>query len=57
VRLDSAVWQGVLDTGLPLLAPGARYGLVLAWAGVRIAAATAAQKLPELCQIALRSKL
>jgi len=30
---------------------------VLAWVGIRIAAATAAQKLPELCQIALRSNL
>jgi len=43
---------------MPLLvAGGAAYGLALAWAGVRIAAATAAQKLPELCQVALRSKL
>ncbi len=43
---------------MPLLVLGAAgYGLALAWAGVRIAAATAAQKLPELCQIAIRSKL
>jgi ABC-2 type transport system permease protein len=43
---------------MPLLVLGAAgYGLALAWAGVRIAAATAAPKLPELCQIALRSKL
>jgi ABC-2 type transport system permease protein len=43
---------------MPLLVAGAAaYGLALAWAGVRIAAATAAQKLPELCQVALRSKL
>ena len=43
---------------MPLLVVGtAAYGLVLAWVGIRIAAATAAQKLPELCQIALRSNL
>jgi ABC-2 type transport system permease protein len=43
---------------MPLLVLGAAgYGLALAWAGVRIAAATAAQKLPELCQIAIRSQL
>ena len=43
---------------MPLLVLGAAgYGLALAWAGVRIAAAAAAQKLPELCQIAIRSKL
>jgi ABC-2 type transport system permease protein len=43
---------------MPLLVLGAAgYGLALTWAGVRIAAATAAQKLPELCQIAIRSQL
>jgi ABC-2 type transport system permease protein len=43
---------------MPLLVLGAAgYGLVLAWAGVRIAAAIAAQKLPELCQVAIRSQL
>jgi ABC-2 type transport system permease protein len=43
---------------MPLLVLGAAgYGLALAWAGVRIAAATAARKLPELCQIAIRSQL
>jgi ABC-2 type transport system permease protein len=43
---------------MPLLVLGAAgYGLALTWAGVRIAAATATQKLPELCQIAIRSKL
>jgi ABC-2 type transport system permease protein len=36
---------------------GALYGLALAWAGTRIAARTADQRLPELAQIALRSKL
>jgi len=35
----------------------AGYGIVLAWAGVRIAARAASQRLPELCQLALRSKL
>jgi ABC-2 type transport system permease protein len=33
------------------------YGLALAWAGVRVAARAAEQRLPELCQIANRSKL
>ena len=43
---------------MPLLVLGAAaYGLALTWAGVRIAAATAAQKLPELAQVAIRSKL
>jgi ABC-2 type transport system permease protein len=43
---------------MPLLVLGAAgYGLALAWAGMRIAAAAAAPKLPELCQIALRSQL
>jgi ABC-2 type transport system permease protein len=36
---------------------GAGYGLALAWAGVRGAASLAADKLPELYQLAARSKL
>ena len=40
-----------------LLVCSAAYGLVLAWLGVRLAAVAAEQKLPELCQVALRSKL
>jgi len=36
---------------------GAAYGLALAWAGVRIAARAAEEKLPELCQIAISSKV
>jgi ABC-2 type transport system permease protein len=40
-----------------LLAGAAAYGFALALAGVRIAAAAAEQKLPELYQVALRSKL
>jgi ABC-2 type transport system permease protein len=41
-----------------LLVPlAAVYGLALAWAGVRIASAAGEQKLPELCQVALRSEL
>jgi hypothetical protein len=32
------------------------YGAVLAWIGVRVAGCTAEQKLPELYQIAARSK-
>jgi ABC-2 type transport system permease protein len=35
----------------------AGYGLALAWIGVRIAARAAEQKLPEICQVAVRSKL
>jgi ABC-2 type transport system permease protein len=38
-----------------LLLCAAGYGIVLAWAGVRIAARVAEDKLPELCQIALHS--
>ena len=42
----------------PLLTIGAAaYGLVLAWAGVRIAATAGAGRMPELCQVALASKL
>jgi ABC-2 type transport system permease protein len=33
------------------------YGFALAWAGTRIAARAADRRLPELCQIAVRSKL
>ncbi|MGP7997838.1 MAG: hypothetical protein ACLPKI_11010 [Streptosporangiaceae bacterium] len=40
-----------------LLVAGAGYGLALAWAGVRLAAIAAAGQLPELCQLAIRSKL
>jgi ABC-2 type transport system permease protein len=38
-----------------LLLCAAAYGLALAWIGVRIAARAAEDRLPELCQIALRS--
>jgi ABC-2 type transport system permease protein len=42
----------------PLLTIGAAaYGLALAWAGVRVAAATGEGKMPELCQVALASKV
>jgi len=54
----------VLTAGAPLAlrAPlltvcAAAYGLALAWAGVRIAAATGEGKMPELCQAALASKV
>ncbi len=40
-----------------LILCGAAYGFALAWAGVRIAAVAATGKLPELCQVATRSKL
>jgi ABC-2 type transport system permease protein len=47
----AAIWMPVLVLG------GAVYGLALAWAGVRGAANLAEQKLPELSQIAIQSKL
>ena len=54
----------VLTAGAPLAirAPvlavcGAAYGLGLASAGVRIAAATGEGKMPELCQVALASQI
>jgi hypothetical protein len=40
-----------------LIVGAAAYGFALALAGVRIAAAAAEQKLPELYQIAARSRL
>ena len=43
---------------MPLLVVcAAGYGLALIWAGVRIAARVAEDRLPELCQIAIHSKL
>ena len=46
------------SVALPILVLfGAGYGIALAWAGVRIAAAIAERRLPELCQIAISSKL
>jgi ABC-2 type transport system permease protein len=47
----SAVWYPVL------LGCAVIYGFGLLYAGVRLAAIAAEQKLPELCQIALRSEL
>jgi hypothetical protein len=41
------------DDGAGLLL--AQHGLALAWAGVQIAAREAEGRLPELCQIAVRS--
>jgi ABC-2 type transport system permease protein len=35
----------------------AAYGLALAWAGVEIAARQAQERLPELCQIAVRGTI
>jgi ABC-2 type transport system permease protein len=43
---------------MPLIVlAAAGYGFGLTWAGVRIASAMAARQLPELCQVALRSRL
>ena len=42
---------------MPLIVLGAAtWGFALAWAGVRVASAMAVRQLPELCQIALRSR-
>jgi ABC-2 type transport system permease protein len=54
-NLTSADPAGVRVPVLVLTA--AAYGLVLAWLGVRIAARAAEQRVPELCQVAVRSKL
>jgi ABC-2 type transport system permease protein len=40
-----------------LLVCAAAYGVALAWIGVRIAARAAEGRLPELCQVAIRTKL
>jgi ABC-2 type transport system permease protein len=40
-----------------LVIAAAAYGIVLAWAGQRIAASAAEPKLPELFQVAIRSKI
>jgi hypothetical protein len=40
-----------------LLVCAAAYGAALAWTGVRIAARAAEGRLPELCQVAIRTKL
>jgi ABC-2 type transport system permease protein len=49
---------GPAGVRVPLLVlGGAAYGLALAWAGVRIAARAAEGRLPELCQVAIRSQL
>ena len=53
VVLTGAVPAAVRLPVLVLCAAG--YGTALAWAGVRLAAARAARKLPELCQVAMRS--
>jgi len=44
------------EVRVPVLVAGAAaYGLALAWTGVRVAARAAERKLPELCQVAMRS--
>jgi ABC-2 type transport system permease protein len=40
-----------------LIICSAAYGLALAWAGVQVAARVAGGRLPELCQIAVRSTI
>jgi hypothetical protein len=55
VQLTSADRAAIRMPVLVLCA--AAYGFALAWAGVLIAAQAAEQRLPELSQIAIRSKL
>ncbi len=55
VELTHSVPAAVRMPVLVLCAAG--YGIALAWIGVRIAASAAAHRLPELGQIAVRSKL
>jgi ABC-2 type transport system permease protein len=64
VLVTPVIVAAVLTAGAPLAirAPlltigAAGYGLALAWAGVRIAATTGTSKMPELCQVAVASKL
>ncbi len=64
VLVAPVIVAAVLTAGAPLAirAPvltvcAAAYGLALAWAGVRIAATTGEGKIPELCQVALASKV
>jgi ABC-2 type transport system permease protein len=55
VQFTNSVPAGVRLPVLVLCAAG--YGLALAWAGARIAARAAERQLPELYQLAVRSKL
>jgi len=62
VLVTPVIVAGVLTSGdqpavrIPvLLVCSAAYGLLLAWAGVHLAAREAADRLPELCQVAVRS--
>jgi ABC-2 type transport system permease protein len=64
VLVAPVIVAAALTAGAPLAirAPvltvcAAAYGLALAWAGVRIAATTGEAKMPELCQVALASKV
>ena len=54
-RLDPLGSSGIPDSGARAMRR--RYGIALAWIGVRIAARAADQRLPELCQIANLSRL
>jgi ABC-2 type transport system permease protein len=59
VIVAGTLWTSAPATvRMPVLAAcAAAYGLVLAWIGLRIAARVAGGKLPELYQVAIRSKL
>jgi ABC-2 type transport system permease protein len=62
--VSPVIVAAALTAGAPLAlrAPvltvcAAAYGFALAWAGVRIAATTGEGKMPELCQVAMASKV
>jgi ABC-2 type transport system permease protein len=59
VVVAAALTQDVAAAArMPVLVAGAAaYGFVLAWAGVWFAARAAEHRLPELCQVAIRSKV
>jgi ABC-2 type transport system permease protein len=57
VLVAAVLTNGDRAAATVLLACAAVYGFALAWAGVRIAARAAQEKLPEMCQAAIRSRL
>jgi len=64
VAVLPVIFAGTLTSSAPtairmpvIVIAAAAYGLALTWAGVAVAARAAEQKLPELYQVAIRSKL
>jgi ABC-2 type transport system permease protein len=63
VAVSPVIVAAALTSGDPaevrvpaLVLCAAAYGVALVWAGIRVAARAAEGKLPELCQVALRSR-